>query len=331
MILSIFIVVGCTKVNPPKTFPKKQEVTPRDTSQNEEAGEDQTPAGPPVSSADGVKVAFIGDTETGGGFQSVLDLIKQEKADLVIVAGDTDYGSGESRWDNMVRSTLPGEVALVTFGNHDYGDSNVNTVRSMGMARLEANPAVKCSGAYGEKMTCKYRGLYIVLSSIGSGGGDEAEHEQYIQTQLNAADEGMWRICAWHKNQTQMQVGGKDNDVGWVAYEACRQKGALITTGHEHSYSRTHLLSSMENRTIASQGPEYTVEEGKTLAWVSGLGGRGIRDQQLSGAHWASIYTTNQGATEGVLFGTFQGNTATFQFKNVDNEVIDSFTVKKGY
>jgi hypothetical protein len=327
--LALPLTIACTQSQPVFRSKKQVVVTQQERPPTENI---PTPVNEqPPSLADGVKVAFIGDTQTGSGFQSVLDLIRAEKADLVIVSGDTDYGSGEGRWDRMVRDTLPGEVALVAMGNHDYGDSNASTVKSMGRARLQENSQMKCAGEYGEKMSCTFRGLFIVISSIGSGGGSQSEHEQYIQSQLNAAPEGHWRICAWHKNQRQMQVGGKDDDVGWTAYESCRQSGALIATGHEHSYSRTHSLSSMQSRTIASMGPEYQLTEGTTIAWVSGLGGRSIRDQQLAGNHWASIYTSNQGAVEGALFGTFKGNTANFVFKNVNNQVIDQFTVSKGY
>jgi hypothetical protein len=148
---------------------------------------------------------------------------------------------------------------------------------------------------------------------------------------LNKAPAGAWRICAWHKNQQDMQVGGKTNETGWTSYETCRQKGAIIATGHEHSYSRTHLLSSMSNKTVVDSTSPYTLTNGRTLAFVSGLGGTTPRDQERNGAWWAKVYTATQGAKHGVLFGTFYDNHADFYFKNVNGQIIDSFTVNKGY
>ncbi len=289
-------------------------------------------SGPPGGSDVPVKIAFIGDTGAGSNFQSVLNLIKAEKVDLTLVAGDTAYSSSkDDAWDSMVRNTLGADdPAIVVAGNHDYGDSNFNNVRSYGQARLNRANGVSCTGSYAEQMVCQIKNVYLVLSAIGSEGS-RSEHENFIESSLNNAPDGTWRICAWHKNQRNMQVGGKSDEVGWTAYETCRRKGAIIATGHEHSYSRTHLLSDMSEQTIASRSSTFTVSEGKTFAFVSGLGGMSIRDQERSGDWWASIYTSTQGARYGALFGTFYQDRAEFYFKNIRGEVIDQFTVLKGY
>ena len=282
--------------------------------------------------ADGVKIAFVGDTSTSAKFKEVLNLIKREKADLMIVPGDTDYGSGEAKWDGLIKSVLGDEAALIALGNHDYTDSNKDKIVALGMARLAKNPQIKCTGAYGEKMTCAYRGIYIVLSSIGSGGGTAASHEAYIQARLNAAPPEHWRVCTWHKNQREMQVGDKGNEVGWNAYETCREKGAIIVTGHEHSYARSLLLSNMTLRKIANPAASpLTVTEGTTFAIVSGLGGVSAREQLLHSPHWAKIYSATQSANFGVLFGVFKAKQAHFYMKTIDNKIIDDFIVNKGY
>ena len=231
----------------------------------------------------------------------------------------------------MVRDTLgASDPALVVAGNHDYGDSNFGDVRSYGQSRLNRQSQVQCSGAYAEQMTCHYKGIYFVMSAIGASGS-RSEHETFISNSLNNAPDGAWRVCAWHKNQREMQVGGKSDETGWTAYEACRQKGAIISTGHEHSYSRTHLLSDMSAQNVVTKSSTFTVREGSTFAFVSGLGGIGIRDQERGGDHWASIYTSSQGARYGAMFGTFYEDRAEFYFKNINGQVIDQFTVMKGY
>jgi len=65
--------------------------------------------------------------------------------------------------------------------------------------------------------------------------------------------------------------------------------------------------------------------------FVSGLGGKSVRSQSLSGAWWASIYTSSQGATYGALFGVFnfngEANKAHFYFKAINGAVPDDFFV----
>jgi hypothetical protein len=138
-----------------------------------------------------------------------------------------------------------------------------------------------------------------------------------------------------------MQVGGKSDSTDWGVYEESRRGGAIIATGHEHSYSRTHLLSSMEQQTVASDAqplllreddPTTIEDEGRTFAFVSGLGGKSIRDQERDGDWWASIYTSSQGAASGALFGVFnfEGDErrAYFYFKDIAGNIVDEFVVE---
>jgi hypothetical protein len=131
--------------------------------------------------------------------------------------------------------------------------------------------------------------------------------------------------------------------MGWDVYENCLNLGAIIATGHEHSYSRTRTLISAQNQTVDPEcelADSLCVEPGKTFVFVSGLGGLSIRDQKRClpatfpygcNQEWASIYTSNQGAKYGALFITFHvdGNPhkAHGYFKNVSGEVIDEFDV----
>ncbi|MFQ3247436.1 MAG: hypothetical protein ACI9SP_004092 [Arenicella sp.] len=303
-----------------------------------DSGPDDDNNGGGIGNQGGVKIAFIGDTSTSGNFQQVLNLIKSEGAELTIVAGDTSYGSqAPSTWNNMVVNTLgSNDPALVANGNHDYGDNDVSQIIGFGQQRLGGQSAVQCEGSYAEQMTCNYKGMYFVLSSIGSGGGSTSSHEAYINQQLQNAPDNQWRICVWHKNQKDMQVGNKGDEVGWNAYEICRDHGAMISTGHQHVYARTHLLSNMENQTIADTSSTMTLTDGRTISFVSGLGGVGIRSGEpyknsAGQDYWGKWYTSTNGAKYGAMFGTFYESHADFYFKSIDNQVMDSFTVLKGY
>ena len=172
---------------------------------------------------------------------------------------------------------------------------------------------------------------------------------------MEAYDDTPWKVCAWHKNQKDMQVGSKNNEVGWVAYNLCNSHGAIVATGHEHSYARTRTLTKPGNRfeNHGSMGaPEkVTLGHKKNFVFVNGLGGKSIRPYNSSFGRlpewWASIYTSDRTVKNrrflaegfkinkeyGVLFVTFnyQGdeNKAKGQFITAGGKILDEFMITK--
>ncbi|MCH7587793.1 MAG: metallophosphoesterase [Chloroflexi bacterium] len=208
-----------------------------------------------------LKAAFIGDQSLSSNAEAVLNLIKTEGADLVIHSGDLAYSSNIEAWDQMISDVLgPSFPYFMSVGNHDSGDWE--EYQQKFSERLNLIPDAICTSAPGQlgiNSICTYKGLSIALSGVGTKGSG---HETYIQ-QAFANDDHIWRICSWHKNMKKMQVGGKSDSTGWGVYEACLQAGAIVSTGHEHSYSRTYLMSSFENQIIASTSSTLELEEGK--------------------------------------------------------------------
>ncbi len=284
------------------------------------------------------KIAFIGDQGLRDRSKAVLNLIKSEGADAVVHSGDFDYQDNPAAWDVQISDILgPDFPYFAAIGNHDKnefrGSGGYQGFMEARMNRL----GITWDGDLGVRSSFRYNGIFFVLTGSDVLGSDHAE---YIRDKL-AEDSSIWSISSWHKNMRKMQVGGKRDEVGWAVYEESRKGGAIIATAHEHSYSRTHLLSDIENQTVASTSetliltkdfPETQEDEGKTFVFVSGLGGMRIRDQERIGDWWASIYTSTQGAEHGVLFGDFNYNgaedLARFYFKNIGGEIIDSFFVK---
>jgi len=283
------------------------------------------------------KIAFVGDQSLDSNGRAVLNLIKSENADAVVHSGDFDLVDDPAAWDAQINDILGEDYPyLASVGNHDkdkfYGSGGYQEFMASRMNRL----GITWSGDLGVKSSLTYKGIFFVLTGpdvLGTG------HSDYIRDRL-AENNSIWSISNWHKNMRLMQVGGKSDDTGWGVYEESRKGGAIIATSHEHSYSRTHLLSSCENQTVASTSdtliltkdlPDTEEDEGKTFVFVSGLSGSSIRDQEQSGAWWASIYTSDQGANYGALFGTFNvngvPNLAKFYFKDIDGAIPDSFVV----
>ena len=289
----------------------------------------------------GFKVAFIGDQGLGSDAVAVLELIASEGADAVVHSGDFDYNNNPAAWDAQIDSVLGANFPYFsTIGNHD--ESHFFTANGY-QDRIEARMSrlgIPWTGDLGVQSELFFHGLDLVQTGPGITGSGDAIYAPYIHDRF-AASNAVWRISSWHKNQHLMQLGAKTDEAGWGVYEESRKAGAVIATAHEHSYSRTHLLSSMQSQTIASTAEPLVLrrdvavtpaDEGRSFAFVSGLGGESIRDQNVFGAWFASVYTSTQGATYGALFAVFHVGAdprmARFYFKDLDGNVIDEFTVR---
>ncbi len=298
-----------------------------------------------------LKVAFVGDQGATTNTINVLKLIKKEGAQFVIILGDFDYSDDADKWDTNLNTGLGSDFPVFAAqGNHDV-PAWPNYKKKL-EARLAKIAGAKCTGEYGTKMSCNYLGLFFVLSGVGTSG-TRAEHEAYIKDQLTT-DKSIWRVCAWHKNQADMQIGDKTDEVGWIAYQTCQNNGALVMTGHEHSYSRTKTLNALGNRSkghgAMGDFDKLVVKAGapgNTFVTVSGLGGVGLRDYQAADhdddTWWASWYATNGHLKNGAKLSTAAGYGATFvtfnvdgdpkkargYFKNVAGVTIDTFEVRR--
>ncbi len=278
-----------------------------------------------------VTVAFIGDQGINSNSRAVLQLIKDEGADLVLHQGDLDYENNPIRWDTFITGILGADFPyLASVGNHDILWHTSNGYQNKLQARLDRTDEISCSGDLGVQSVCTFRGLFFILSGIGTTiPKNDPDHVAYIRKQLTQTN-SIWRICSWHKSQKKMQVGGKRNEVGWESFKACRKGGAIVATAHTHSYSRTHLMNNFKKQSIASTANKMVIEEGKSFAFVSGLGGVSIsRQYRRNDPWWAFVYTFDQDANFGALFCTFfvngKPNHANCYFKDIDGNVPDKF------
>ena len=284
------------------------------------------------------RVAFIGDQGLDSNAIAVLNLIKDEGAQMVLHQGDLDYEDNPDAWDKMISNVLGDDFPyFVSIGSHDK--LKWDEYQQKLYDRLKKIPDAKCTGDLGVKSSCIYKGLYFIQVGPGLKGSG---HSAFIESQLNNNDH-IWRICSWAKNMTEMQLGQKANVAGWEVYENCKNHGAIIATAHEHTYSRTKTLIDIENQIIDAQWSEpdkLRVKENSTFVFVSGIGGESIRNQDRClpfsypygcNGEWASIYTKDQDADFGALFCTFnaggQPNKADCYLKNIQGKIIDKFTV----
>jgi len=227
--------------------------------------------------------------------------------------------------------TMGEDDAAKYFANNGYQERAEDRMNRLG---------ITWDGSLGAKSSFVYQGIFFIQTAAGISAANEDNYDDYIEDQLQA-NNSLWRISTFHKNQTKMQLCGHGNVTGWQVYERSREGGAIIMSGQCHVYARTHLLSDMSRRdivstsdtlTLAADLPATSADEGQTFALVSGLGGRSIHKQETDGAWWATKYTRKQDATYGALFGVFNfngiPNLAQFYFKNIDGDIIETFYVK---
>lgn len=287
-----------------------------------------------------LKIAFIGDQGLGDDAIAVLNLIKAERAQAVVHVGDFDYNDNPASWDAQINDVLGVNFPyFATMGNHDeaawdgpngYQQYLMNRLRRLGIG---------WDGDLGIQSSVRFQGIFLVLTAPGVRNAAKLSHEVYIRERL-AADNSIWSISAWHRNMERMQVGGKGDDTGWGVYDESANGGAIIISGHEHSYSRSHLLSSISKQVVASTADVLNLTKGQSFVVVTGLGGESIRRQRLSGPWWARVYASKclpndqvcqPNGTFGAFFAVFNiggtPNKAEFYFKDIKGRVVDRFTV----
>lgn len=292
-----------------------------------------------------IKIAFIGDTQIGSDADAVLRLIKSEGADVVVHAGDLDYGDNPQAFEDHINGTLGENFPyFYSAGNHDApawnGPDGYQSFLEARFNRL----GIPWTGQLGVLASFSYQGIFFVATSPDELGVSPEAAGAYIRDEL-AGDQSTWRISFWHKNQRLMQIGGKGDEAGWQVYDESRKGGAIIATGHEHSYSRTYEMGNFESQTISTTANTVNLtkddlsttpmDEGRSFAFVSGLGGKSIRDAEGDrdrNPWWADVYHSDNGGQHGALFGTFHyegdAKLARFYFKDIDGQVRDVFFVK---
>jgi 3',5'-cyclic AMP phosphodiesterase CpdA len=280
------------------------------------------------------KIAFISDTALNSNTHTVLQLIKDEGADMVLHQGDIDNAENGPdspiQWDQLVTNVLGADFPFfAVIGNHDVGTwDGTSGFQALLQARLDRIPDAECIGELGVQAACSYKGFFFIQSGVGTRGGSQAEHADFIEEQF-AQDDHIWHICSWHKNMQKMQLGEKSDETGWGVYEACREAGAIIATGHEHSYGRTYLMASFSEQIIQNRSDRLVLRDGQSFAFHGGLGGFEIRDQNQDWPWFAVAYTSDQDANYGALFCTFndngQPNHASCYFKDITGLIADQF------
>jgi hypothetical protein len=226
---------------------------------------------------------------------------------------------------------IPNTMAVPYFGvigNHDlYRWEDYRRRLLKQLRRADAESA--CRGDYGVNSVCFYKGILFVLSGVGTRGD---RHAEFIEQAFKQNPGAQWKVCVWHKNNEFYQVGNKADEVGFDVYEACRRHGAMIMTGHEHSYARTMTMTSFEKHTLLDENPRnITLAPGNGYSVLAGLGGVGMRfwnPKMAKSPWWAAVGAINNDFDFGAVLCEFRNRgerTADCQFRDIRRRVLDEW------
>jgi Calcineurin-like phosphoesterase len=313
--------------------------------------------------------AALGDQSVSTAAEDVLrSVVRQFGAEFLLHAGDMAYdGASVSEWDAQTSDVLGDDFPVyAAAGNHDesrwQGFAHAITTRlrrspAPGEAKDsddgdESMAADFCEGATGFASVCASHGILVVSTVPGVMCEDNFDHADFVASALSkyASSRFPWRICLFHKNQAKMQRGDKENEVGWEVYEACREHGALIVTGHDHGYARTLPITKFQddvqfldvknnnNSSSATTGNNNNNtfalasggSNGRSVVVVVGLGGASIR---VPGPHanqpWfaRTLSLGDTGADYGALVCRARRDRMQCDFRTRDGTSQDSFTL----
>ena len=163
-----------------------------------------------ISTDANFRVAFIADQGIKPTSIAVLNLIKDEGAQMVLHQGDLYYEIDyrdtvdPDAWEKMVSDVLGDDFPyFVTIGGHDVDAWDEYQQKTYD--RLKKNPDAKCTGDLGIKSFCTYKGLYFIQVSPSFEFYEKLDHSSFIENQLNNNDH-LWRVCSWQGNMHAMQI-----------------------------------------------------------------------------------------------------------------------------
>ncbi len=276
----------------------------------------ETDPGTLLTTPPNFKVAFIGDSGKDAGFESVLNLVRDEGADMAILPGDLSYGSTAANadaWAQDIRNILDpywqssGKMSefgtncnlfpfFISQGNHDTGSqwTDPNTgYRKFLKDRLNCHGVVWDDAGHngdwlGTRSSWAYQNLFMtsVAHEGELGGANQAEVAQYVYNKMNN-NQYLWDIAFMHRQQAAMQVGDKGDSTGWDLFENARKAGAITLVAHSHVYGMTWVLDSMSTQHVVDNLVPLTIWNedpgrnriGRTFNVDAGSGGIGVRSQ----------------------------------------------------
>jgi hypothetical protein len=258
----------------------------------------------------GIRFAVLGDFGLDGpGLQQVADLIKSWKPDFILTTGDDNYPDGSAatidrnigKYFHEFIDPYKGEYGseadrnrfFPSLGNHDWIASG-------------AQPYLDYFTLPGNERYYTFTWGPVDFFAVDSdehepdGVGSSSAQAAWLKSAL-AASHAPWRIVYFH--HAPYTSGSTHGSTDWMRWPFQAWGASAVLSGHEHTYER-----------LLVDGIPYIVD---------GVGGASRYD---FGPALPQSQARYNGAFGALLVEATPGQ-MTFQFINVNREVIDSYTL----
>jgi len=251
------------------------------------------------------RVAIFADSSLSDATQQVLSLVHREQADMVLHSGDLDYTSQPDAFQAQIDQILGLNFPyFFSPGNYETSKANIWSGYMELRAGILKSLNVSCTDGIqnATQVACNYMGISFVLSNISRRNEAMEKDLGFLDSSLDKLDhlfpQTRWKFCSWHGPHISMQLGFRPppsvmrSPLLVEAYEHCRKHGAIVISGHEHYYTRTHTITSFK-RPISFLGQNKIIEDGKdpvplllakpgaSFSVVNGLGGHSLSAPSL--------------------------------------------------
>ncbi len=245
----------------------------------------------------------------------------------------------------------PSHPVFAVLGNHEVmsgmafeareGFEEEQTYAQLLLKRMKRlHQEEKCKGHFGGDTVCSIGGetsshgvsqpsaLLFASNVAVTDFGNEAQRQVQRQSHADSARSAFqhyglhsrWRICQWHVNAEMLTTGAvprsSADNPGTAIYDECLQAGAIVTTGHDHSYARSKSLRRVwpHGAVESLSGPPFyyppsssrleliVLSERSGLVFVNGLGGHDMRGpyaEKEKANHWAKLVNAGVGGHKG--------------------------------
>lgn len=273
------------------------------------------------------KIAVAGDWGCETETDDVISLIQAQGYGLLVGVGDNAYESA-SCWTTRF-TPLKSIFKVSAYGNHEYEESG------------GTGPYKTFFGRTDTFYTYKFENiLFLVIDSNDDKSGVDLDAQAtWITNQLEAAKNDStitWRIVCMHHpwfGASSNHSYNEFNQVQKLHSILVNYKVSFVYTGHNHNWQRTHQVAynstTPSSPIVADSSSPYTRSTAGLIHIVTGAGGHDSGSSLYSLGSQPSYQAYQNRTHNGVheLVASNNGQTLTGQFRDINGDVYDTFTI----
>lgn len=286
----------------------------------------------------------FGGQESKAG--AIMDDMATRNLDAFFILGDISYHEiePESAWCAWVHGKLGNDYPMqLMTGNHDEDGSGDGWIINHRACMPDRLGSTLGPGGYGVNYASDLGPVTVIatapslqVQNVDYNYANGSAERTWLIGEIQAAQaEGDWVVVGMHKNCVTM--GSKGCEIGNSFAQLLVAQGVdLILQGHDHTYQRSHSMSSMQAGsvgTIADNGADGVYDrDAGTVLTIAGNVGRTNYTCNHNDSE-AGYFQTHSCAEEGELHGyleiTASASELTVEFRRVTGpSYSDSFTIR---